>query len=265
LLSAQRLLTGDAEYSLYKGTISHYCYRWNAGTHRPGRVRNLGQPIPQHVKKSCAPHADMIKEQFGNVSKDLQGLNAHQYQRQISGGIQEYMESATFEHYLTNQTLLPYEQAKQQLVELGNLKEGGPIELTNEDYLLGIYDMTGEVMKFAITNMSTETFSHSASKSAPQHNSNIDKQEQMDVDKAPVSDRNVLIDMRELRTYLEKLNIPHSSPFGRDVSKKMDVMQASVEKVERAAYGFIVRGSERPKGWTPDLSSGTGLEAVEGY
>jgi len=231
----------------------------------PDRVRKLGQPIPQHVKKACAPHVDVIKEQFGNISKDLQGLNAQQYQRQISGGIQEYMESATFEHYLTTQTLLPYEAAKQQLVDLGNSKEGGPIELTNEDYLLGIYDMTGEVMKFAITNMSTDTFSHSIPKPPPQHSSNIDKQEQMDVDKAPARDRNVLIDMRELRTYLEKLNIPHSSPFGRDVSKKMDVMQASVEKVERAAYGLIVRGSERPKGWMPDLSSGAGPEAVESY
>jgi hypothetical protein len=40
----------------------------------------------------------------------------------------------------------------------------------------------------------------------------------------------------------------------RDLAKKLEVMQASVEKVERAAYGILVRGSERPSGWTPDLS-----------
>jgi hypothetical protein len=47
----------------------------------------------------------------------------------------------------------------------------------------------------------------------------------------------------------------------RDLAKKLEVMQASVEKVERAAYGILVRGSERPSGWTPDLSVPVGVES----
>lgn len=39
----------------------------------------------------------------------------------------------------------------------------------------------------------------------------------------------------------------------RDMGKKVEVMQNSVEKVERAAYGILVRGSERPAGWMPEL------------
>lgn len=47
----------------------------------------------------------------------------------------------------------------------------------------------------------------------------------------------------------------------RDLHRKVEVMQASVEKVERAACGILVRGSERPNGWTPDLSAPMEMEA----
>ena len=39
-------------------------------------------------------------------------------------------------------------------------------------------------------------------------------------------------------------------------------MRASVEKVEKALYGLVVRGAERPKGWMPDTSDSAG-RAVE--
>ena len=51
----------------------------------------------------------------------------------------------------------------------------------------------------------------------------------------------------------------------RDVEKKIEVMRQSVEKVEGAAYGLVVRGSERPKGWIPDLGGDAGKDAVESY
>ncbi len=37
-------------------------------------------------------------------------------------------------------------------------------------------------------------------------------------------------------------------------------MRASVEKVEKALYGLIVRGAERPKGWLPDTDTGRAVE-----
>ena len=45
----------------------------------------------------------------------------------------------------------------------------------------------------------------------------------------------------------------------------MEVMRQSVEKVEGAVYGLVVRGSERPKGWVPDLSGDAGRETVQSY
>lgn len=160
------------------------------------------------------------------------------------------MEAASFEHYLTTGMLISYDDAAEKLRELGG--EGGPVDLSVEDYLLGIFDMTGELMRFAITTMATDGKLPSVD-SEPSHPAAGG--EGMDLD-APASKRDVLTDLRSLRAELESLNVGQGSSFARDVVKKMDVMQTSVEKVEKALYGLVIRGRERPKGWMPDLDSG---------
>ncbi|KAK5171720.1 uncharacterized protein LTR77_003356 [Saxophila tyrrhenica] len=209
------------------------------------RVRQLQAPLPQNVIKGNAQYYETISKQFASVSADLQGLNAHRYARQISGGCQEYFEAASFEHYLTNARILPYDEAAAQVKKLD--AEGPGIELSMEDYILGIYDMTGELMKFAITFMATNQALPAISSPAEGGN---------------VSQRNLLTDMRDLRSALESLDAGYG-PFAKDVDKKADVMRASVEKVEKALYGLTVRGAERPKGWMPDVEAGRALE-VEG-
>jgi predicted translin family RNA/ssDNA-binding protein len=102
--------------------------------------------------------------------------------------------------------------------------------LTSDDYILGLFDLSGELMRFAITTMAT-------SGSLPGSKDAGYKQE-----------RTILMDLRSLRAHFEALDT--SSAFHSQ--KKMEVMVQSVEKVETAVYGMIVRGSERPKGWIPD-------------
>ena len=68
--------------------------------------------------------------------------------------------------------------------------------------------------------------------------------------------------------HLEVLNYDYKSDghFARDAGAKLKVTQASVEKVEKALYGLVVRGSERPKGWVPPDMDTRGMgEEVEGY
>lgn len=121
------------------------------------------------------------------------------------------MEAVSFEHYLTTATLITYESAARKLSELTSPS----VNLSVEDYLLGIFDMTGELMKFAITTMAMNG-------------------EMPTIDSAQGQEqRSILNDMRYLRAALEKLDVSRWSS-GKEVDKKMDVMKASVEKVERA-------------------------------
>jgi len=144
--------------------------------------------------------------------------------------------------------------------------EGAGVGLGYEDYVLGIYDMTGELMRFGITAMAMSGALPTSAPAAAESGSGNDA---MEVDSASASasassQRTILTDLRQLRSALESLNTSATGPFGKEADKKADVMRQSVEKVERALYGLTVRGAERPKGWMPDLSEGSRAVEVEG-
>lgn len=194
------------------------------------------------------------------------------------------MEAVSFQHYLTTSTLISHSDAAQQLRELVTATgegDGGPgtssgeIELTYEDYVLGIYDMTGELMRFAITAMATSGAlpaisedSNMGDTAAAGANTTTIATDAMDFsppENVEQPRRTLLTDLRNLRSALEALDTQSlGGPFAKDVEKKMEVMRQSVEKVERGLYGLVVRGAERPKGWVPDMSASSARVEVEG-
>ncbi|KAI9825822.1 MAG: hypothetical protein M1832_000762 [Thelocarpon impressellum] len=227
-------------------------------------VRNLNQPIPAPITGENAERSANITRLFTSIAADLHGINAWRYQRQVSGGVQELIEAVSFEHYLSSQTLIsPEEAAKLMPAGLG---------LTEDDYVLGLFDLVGELMRFAITFMATagalpgERGDHAKDVGGDAGNEDV-----MDT-AISAGSGDILTDLRSLRIFLESLDFSGSGPnFGlaRDVDKKMGVMIASVEKVEQAAYGMIIRGRERPRGWVPDIrddgGGGGGPEPVESF
>ena len=196
------------------------------------RVRTLKSDIPPKIASDNQEKVTTMHAQLAAIAPDLAGINSWRYQRQISGGIQEYMEAITFDHYLKHQALMTIEEASAALPDT--------IELTGDDYVLGIFDLVGELMRFAITTMATTG-------SLPSSSNEVH---------GIVSKRDILMDMRELRMSFQALDTTScgGTGLGKDVEKKMEVMKTCVEKVETAVYGMIIRGRERPKGWVPDLS-----------
>lgn len=204
------------------------------------RVRTLKSDIPPKIQKDTSERTTIIQINLNAIAPDLTGISAWRYQRQISGGIQEYMEAISFEHYLRTQKIITREEAAATMPK--------DIELTGDDYVLGLFDLIGELMRFAITTMAT-------SGSLP--SSQIDNGEK----------RDVLQDLRQIRSLFEGLDTSScgGTGLGKDVEKKMEVMKTCVEKVETAVYGMIIRGRERPKGWVPDMGGGDDRGAVESY
>ncbi|KAF1934376.1 Translin [Didymella exigua CBS 183.55] len=231
------------------------------------RVRTVGQPVPPFVHKSNAQYWDTIQKQYSSIAQDLQSLNAHRYP-QITGGNQEFIEALSFQHYLEHQSLISFEEAKAKIAELSRAKVEVP--LTPEDYILGICDMTGELMRFSVTSMATNgKLPAGRAKAAPVSKAPAGD-DSMDIDSAPpppesCRPRTVLDDLRVIRLQLEMFEAPYGPKWVSELeTKKMPVLRECVDKVEKALYGLTVRGSERPKGWMPDVSSDRRAE-VESY
>ncbi|KKY17980.1 putative translin-associated factor [Phaeomoniella chlamydospora] len=199
------------------------------------RVRQLQKPLPSSIESDIASKFDNVNKLLSSIRDDLQGINRYRYYRQISPGLQEWMESVAFRHYLQTQSLITFDEA------MALLPEG--IYILEDDYLLGVFDMTGELMRFAITIIATAG----------------------QVPVAEGSKSTILADMQRLRTMLEGLEIHSGLPLNRDWEMKMKTMRISVEKVENSVYEVIVRGKERPKGWVPDLKASVTDREVEAF
>ncbi|KAI9680349.1 MAG: hypothetical protein M1829_001235 [Trizodia sp. TS-e1964] len=197
------------------------------------RVRQLHQPLPKNIAAENVERLKTIDSLFQSISKDLQGINHWRYQRQISAGIQEFMEAIAFDFYLRNQTLVSCQEGAAYLEK--------SVQLTEDDYLLGIFDLVGELMRFAITSMATLGTVPGSSLSASNAGQETSKSNHRRA-------RSMLEDLRSLRAFLESLDTNGSHSLNKEMEKKLDVMKACVEKVELAAYGMIIRGCERPPG-----------------
>lgn len=182
---------------------------------------------------------------------DVTGINAWRYQYQVSWGIQEYIEALSFKYYIENKKLIPFEDVSKSIPP--------EILITETDYVLGLFDLTGEMMRFAITSMTAG--GHLGVTDASVNKDTAGDAGENEQSKKPVRGDAVVSDLRQLRAMFERLEVPRGHSLGRELPKKMEVMQTSVEKVERAVYGFLVRGKERPTGWAPDVSSAAPVES----
>jgi predicted translin family RNA/ssDNA-binding protein len=117
---------------------------------------------------------------------------------------------------------MPLDAARRRFDSFGG--DGGQaIPLSDMDYLLGVFDMTGELMRYAITAMA---IGGAKEEGGPGGSS-------------------VLVDLQELGRHLDGFRVEHDSHMQKQVRDKAEVMLRSIEKVEKACYGLVVRGSER--------------------
>ena len=201
------------------------------------RVRQIGKPIPESIVQSNTQHYKTIERQYKSIAGDVQGLNSFRYALNLYGH-QEYVEALSFQYYLESRNLITYENVCNKLIQFGG------ITLPPEDYILGVYDMTGELMRFAIGTMAITGRTPEI-----QNQSSINgAHKSPDSVTAGISDEPISIllsDLREIRKFLDKFDFAAGSPaFRAEVERKGEVMRASVEKVENALYGLVVRGNE---------------------
>ncbi|KAI8995376.1 Translin family-domain-containing protein [Trametes punicea] len=162
---------------------------------------------------------------------DLAGDRFWRYQRNVSPGLQEYIEALSFAHYLEHKSLISYEQVQSTLSD----HQGIPLfPLPLEDYLLGLADLTGELMRFAIAAIPRRGGRQKAS--------------------------DICGFVRACKADFEGL-----TPYFKELRKKQSVTSQSLEKIEDATYAVVVRTSEydMPPEWLDDLVAQTLSRAAD--
>ncbi|EEB08920.1 hypothetical protein SJAG_04091 [Schizosaccharomyces japonicus yFS275] len=150
----------------------------------------------------CEPYKNSIQKQMQELAAELDGFSSDQYCEAYSPGFQEYVEAVTFEHWLADGTVLPYERLETAVV------------LPPSDYVLGLCDLTGEIMRFCVTN------------------GNKLKKEQL---------------LKSL-LFLQALEMSCTQILGhttrrqrKSLTQKLEVMRSSIQKVENICYGRTMR------------------------
>jgi len=125
-------------------------------------------------------------------------------------GLQEFLEAYSFFYYLKHFTLVPKSE-----VDAFTRQFHDTFTISHLDYILGITDLTGELMRFA-TNQVT-------------------------------LDRNAPLLVRDFLQTLYRHCLTLPTKIDRDLVKKIDVMLSSVVKVETICYNLALQQIEFDK------------------
>ncbi|KAG0079665.1 hypothetical protein BGZ92_000942 [Podila epicladia] len=106
------------------------------------------------------------------------------------------------------------------------------VEVTDEDYLLGIADLTGELMRLAINTLGQSMVAMPQSQGS----------ETWSLPTPEERVQQILSFLRDIKSGFDGLSLTKSSP----IMKKMSVLKQSLNKIEVALYNVRVRGAEYP-------------------
>ncbi|XP_029377250.1 translin-associated protein X [Echeneis naucrates] len=195
-------------------------------------------PDAEDVLNEAHIKLDGVRQKIGQIAEELRGEDIYQFHRAFTPGIQEYVEAVSFLHYICHRSLISLEEINANLVFMRAEKvvakdaaEALPLgtqvltfQVTPSDYLLGVADLTGELMRMCISSVG---------------NGDID---------TPFQLSQFLRQIHDGFSY-----IGNTGPY--EVSKKLHTLRQSLGKVEDACYTLRVRGSEIPKHMLADVFS----------
>ncbi|KAJ8246129.1 hypothetical protein GJAV_G00263940 [Gymnothorax javanicus] len=192
--------------------------------HRVTSVPNVDEVLAEAEVK-----LDGVRLKICQIAEELRGEDLYQFHRAFTPGIQEYVEAVSFQYFIRNRSLITLEEVNSKLVfhrEDSADAKGAPavlsFQVTPTDYLLGVADLTGELMRMCIASVG---------------NGDID---------TPFQVGQFLREIYDGFSY-----IGNTGPY--EVSKKLYTLKQSLAKVEDACYTLKVRGSEIPTHMLADV------------
>lgn len=179
------------------------------------QVHRIGKHNKDEVLEKAEKDLQAVRDQHvSRLVKELNGTDFWKLRRAYSPGVQEYVEAATFCKFCRAGTLLNLDEMNATFLQLSD-PSIEPLQINILDYLLGLADLTGELMRLAISRISDG-----------------------ELDFADKICRFVRDVHRELTLVVPAMDDSH------DMKTKMEIMLQSVMKIENACFSVHVRGSE---------------------
>ncbi|XP_075780851.1 translin-associated protein X isoform X1 [Pelodiscus sinensis] len=201
--------------------------------------RITSAPNREEILNESEAKLEAVRQKIKQVAQELVGEDMYQFHRAISPGLQEYIEAVSFQYFIKTRSLISVKEINEQLIFTMEDKEETntpssnsddkqlctwSLKVTPVDYLLGVADLTGELMRMCINSVG---------------NGDID---------TPFELSQFLRQIYDGFSY-----IGNTGPY--EVSKKLYTLKQSLAKVENACYTLKVRGSEIPKHMLADVFS----------
>jgi hypothetical protein len=192
--------------------------------HRVGIKEDREFEIEDDIKLTLDVLESDIQRYFKSV-EPIVSKNQWKYNKQLSGAIQEYVEAVSFKHYLSTETVITLDDIQQTIPN---------IIITHADYLLGIMDLTGELMRYAISNLADTTRSESKAPDTPYA---------ITPRRLSHISQTISVTLRDLNTELTLLDINRIASIRgyQELNKKIEVFRSSLAKLEYAQYSLLVR------------------------
>ncbi|CAE6418312.1 unnamed protein product [Rhizoctonia solani] len=168
------------------------------------RNENSDEGRDKAIHKAQGKFAE-VQALYARIQSELEGERNWRYTRSISGSLQELIEALSLRHYLLHGEMISYDQVQQFLTSGEDLSES--------DYLLGISDLTGELMRLAIS-----TITRKGGRDRALHIAAF-----------------VRACLADFETF---------APHVRDLNKKQSETSASLRKIEDALYAIRIREFE---------------------
>lgn len=190
------------------------------------------------MKQAQTRLVNVIDNNFKQIARELVNLDQYLYARAYSAGLQEFIEAFTYHQFLSGtpisgwediQAKFTYETEKVQKptydtameVEAGDSEKAVEIEKSHcfiqpVEYILGLADLTGEVMRNCINSLGS---------------GNTDS----------CFDTNKFL-QKVLSLYMSINPVPNRN---KDLSQKIYTLKQSTLKTENVCYNLIVRGTEK--------------------
>ncbi|KAK3698425.1 hypothetical protein QZH41_001192 [Actinostola sp. cb2023] len=149
-----------------------------------------------------------VKQFLKAIAVELVNEDAYRFERAYSPGVQEYIEALSFHHYIKHLSLISFKEVQAELQFTAN-EDHIALEVSPLDYVLGIADLTGELMRLCLNSAA---------------NGDTD---------TPIA---VCKFLRQVHD-----DFVAFGSLSRDVASKLRVLSSSLQKVERACYTLEVR------------------------